>query len=107
MKNRADLLQAAMPATTVSPAEDELRNEVRCPPGGFTQGNSETNKIFSVHNQFDPALCCLPAQITYFKSQLSAITVVVEKKRGRPFPSAPSMQLFDVRHTASRFGGCC
>ena len=42
----------------VSTAEDELRNEIGRPPGGLTQRDSETNKIFSVHDQFDPALCC-------------------------------------------------
>ena len=38
----------------VAPAEDELGNKVRRPPGGFTQRHAEPEKIFGIHafNQF-------------------------------------------------------
>jgi hypothetical protein len=34
-----------------STAKDELRNEIGRPPGGLTQGNTQSNKIFSVHDK--------------------------------------------------------
>ena len=34
----------------VAAAENELRNEIRRAPRGFTQRNAESNKIFGVHN---------------------------------------------------------
>ena len=34
----------------VPTCEDELADEIGRPPGGFTQRDTETNKIFRVHN---------------------------------------------------------
>ena len=46
------------------------------PATDFTQRDPETNKIFSVHDKLNAALCCPPTVTTYFKYQPSAITVV-------------------------------
>ena len=46
-----DRLQFLFQAGFVSTREDEFADEIGCPPGGFTQRDAETNKIFSVHNR--------------------------------------------------------
>jgi hypothetical protein len=33
----------------IAAGEDKSADEIGCPPGGFTQRNAETDKIFCVH----------------------------------------------------------
>jgi hypothetical protein len=81
----------------VATAQNILCYKIRRPTGGFTQGNSETNKIFSVHDQFNSARCCRPTLIAYFICQASAIDVLLLKAEA-PVAERPLLQLFPKRN---------
>ena len=87
-----DRLHFLLQAGLVPTAEDELGDEIGRPPGGFTQRDAETNKIFSVHDQFLPALCCRP-RLQAISSASRWRLLLLSRQEGRPVPSAPSMQL--------------
>ena len=57
--NRAGLATMAFTSSSnrvlSPPLEDELGNKICCAPSGFTQRNTESDKIFGVHVIFPPS----------------------------------------------------
>ena len=84
-----DRLHFLFQAGFVPAAEDELGDEIGRPPGGFTQGDAETNKIFGVHNQFLSCSLLSDSRLQAISSvRLLAITVDLEKREA-PDPERP------------------